>query len=109
MVGPQESLRSTSLTLRDVNWLGDGLEPPQTLDLFVRTRSARSPVAARLVSREGVRKVVFPLPDTAVAPGQACVFYASDEDGAQVLGGGTVASWEPPSRSAMSRELVSAT
>ena len=108
VVGPQEALRSARLKLRDVNWLGDGPEPSRELDLFVRTRSTRPPIAARLVSHADVTEVVFPLPDTAVAPGQACVFYESDEPGARVLGGGTVTSWESQANSVGAREAAMA-
>ena len=97
VVGPRQALRSTRLALRDINWLGDAPSPPDDIELFVRTRSTRPPVPARLVGENGHASVIFPSPDTAVSPGQACVFYASDADGARVLGGGTVASWEPQS------------
>ena len=96
VVGPREALQTSSLVLRDVNWLGDGpLEAigDDGLELFVRTRSARPPVPARLVCKRdapGRALVIFPAAENAVAPGQACVFYASDADGARVLGGGTV-------------------
>ena len=93
VVGPRASLRTLQLALRDVNWLGDGPQPADGLDLFVRTRSTRPPVPARLVTVDGDVSVSFPAPDTAVSPGQACVFYDSDADGARVLGGGTVTSW----------------
>ena len=100
VVGPQEALRSSRLTLRDFNWIGDNAEPPLAVDIFARTRSTRPPLAARLTSRDGVHEVVFPSSDRAVAPGQACVLYASEDDGARVLGGGTVASWEPLAKAA---------
>ena len=89
MVGPREALRTARLALRDVNWLGDG-PLPDALDCHVRTRSTRPPVPARLIRKDGATTVVFPAADTAVAPGQACVFYESGEPGARVLGGGTV-------------------
>ena len=90
VVGPRAALAVRGVVLRDINWLGDGALrdlPADGLPLFVRTRSARPPVAATL-TRQG--EVLFPRDETAVAPGQACVFYASDKPGARVLGGGTV-------------------
>ena len=90
VVGPREALRTSRLVLRAVNWLGDGplhALPRDGLDLCVRTRSTRPPVPARLFP-DG--SVAFPSAEVAVSPGQACVFYQSDEDGARVLGGGTV-------------------
>ena len=98
VVGPLAALRTASLTLRDVNWLGDGrLEDVGAagLDLHVRTRSTRPPVPARLLW-DGAARVAFPAAETAVAPGQPCVFYADGGAGARVLGGGIVAgSCEP--------------
>ena len=91
VVGPREALDITELALRDVNWLGAG-RLPADLDLFVRTRSTRPPVPAHLANRGGWIRVTFPAADTAVSPGQACVFYDSDAPGARVLGGGTVMS-----------------
>ncbi len=91
VVGPRAALRTTTLALRDVNWLGDGRleDVGDGLDLHVRTRSTRPPVPARLVW-DGAVRVEFPGGETAVSPGQACVFYADDRPGARVLGGGTV-------------------
>ena len=92
VVGPRAALRTASLALRDVNWLGDGhLEVVAAggLDLHVRTRSTRLPVPARL-SWDGAARVDFPVEETAVSPGQACVFYADEGASARVLGGGVV-------------------
>ena len=97
VVGPREALRTSRLALRNVNWLGDGsvddLEHAGT-DIFVRTRSSRPPVPARVVTQAqgGLARMIvdFPTAESAVSPGQACVFYDSDDTGARVLGGGTV-------------------
>ena len=96
VVGPRAALAIGRLALRDINWLGDGALddlPPDGLALHVRTRSARPPVPARLTPRG---EVIFAHAETAVAPGQACVFYASDAPGARVLGGGTVTAAVQP-------------
>ncbi len=98
VVGPRAALRTTSLALRDVNWLGDGtLEalPADGIDCHVRTRSTRPPVPARL-RWDGSARVDFPGGETAVSPGQACVFYADDGATARVLGGGTVSRAPQP-------------
>ena len=89
VVGPREALRTTRLALRDVNWLGAPRETSGGLDLYVRTRSTQPPVPARFHG-DGEPFVMFPAPASAVSPGQACVFYENDADGARVLGGGTV-------------------
>ena len=82
VVGPREALQTTRLALRDVNWLGDRLPShfDHGLDLFVRTRSAQAPVAARFHWGD-TPVVTFPSAASAVSPGQACVFYESDADG----------------------------
>ena len=98
IVGPRASLGADRIELREVNWLGD--EPLDTLTdngrpMFVRTRSTRPPVEAVLYHRNGLVAVSFPAGGSAVSPGQSCVFYDSDADGARVLGGGTVTRERP--------------
>jgi tRNA-specific 2-thiouridylase len=39
--------------------------------------------------------VVFAASEFGVSPGQACVFYDTDENEARVLGGGFIAAIEP--------------
>lgn len=104
LVGPKEALRVSSLTLKEVNWLG---EKPKTEDdlegrrILARVRSTRPPIPARISTAQGWR-IVFENPEEGVAPGQACVFYepesANGELGEQVLGGGFIAQtkkvWE---------------
>ena len=103
VVGPRAALATAQLRLRDVNWLGDGVLP-ESLECHVRTRSTRAPVPARVVREAGGVAVRFPSSDTAVSPGQACVFYESDAPGARVLGGGTVAA--EPARAEPAREAA---
>lgn len=94
VVGPRSALETTRLSLRDVNWLGD--RPladlaDEGLAIHVRTRSTRPPVPAQLLrDAGGAIAVAFAGRERATAPGQACVFYDGDADGARVLGGGTV-------------------
>ncbi len=109
VVGPREALLTRTLVLRGVNWLGDGsLDdlPAAGLPLFARTRSTRPPVPAILHTRDGAFTVSFPQAESAVAPGQACVFYESDAPGARVLGGGTIARPAAPQAGAVSSGLA---
>lgn len=92
-VGPREALATRRLALRDINWLGD--DNLQTvaetgLDLHVRVRSTRPPRPAHL-SIDG-DDVIITLADgeDGVSPGQACVFYESDDSRSRVLGGGWI-------------------
>ncbi|MBH0236297.1 tRNA 2-thiouridine(34) synthase MnmA [Methylobrevis albus] len=95
VVGPREALLTGRLTLRDVNWLGDGRLadlPEDGLDIFVKVRSSRPPQAAVLYAEGGSVYVDLADGEQGVAPGQACVFYESLDDGARVLGGGFISS-----------------
>lgn len=89
IVGPREALLTASLTLRDVNWLGDELSE-DGVPLMVRVRSTSRPVAARFVPGPQPH-VVFDVPEAGVSPGQACVFYS----GERVLGGGWISGTTP--------------
>jgi tRNA-specific 2-thiouridylase len=90
IVGPREALERRRIFLRDVNWLGDGALadlPAGGIDIAVRVRSTREPRPARL-TRDGV--VDLYEAESGVSPGQACVFYASVDPHARVLGGGFI-------------------
>ena len=105
IVGPREALGTQRIHLRDVNWLGD-----DTLDmigsdglvLFAKVRSTRPPAPARLYMRDGAVSVELVEGESGVAPGQACVLYADENNDARVLGGGFI------SRSERSREAEAA-
>lgn len=87
VVGPEETLKRSSLTIHDVNWLGAEEMPEEGVKVHVKLRSAQTPLAATVSPLAGNRAtVVLDQPEGAVAPGQACVFY----DGERVLGGGWI-------------------
>jgi tRNA-specific 2-thiouridylase len=93
VVGPREALMTRRLHLRGTNWLGDGALANAVaggLDIHARVRSSRPPMPARLSVSNGDVLVDLSDGETGVAPGQACVFYESDEAGARVLGGGWI-------------------
>ena len=96
IVGPRQALASSVVSLRTVNWLGEPLtdiEREAGIAVEVRLRSTQSLVAARLVlAADGTAKVHIRVAQDAVAPGQACVFYA----GERVLGGGWISGAEAP-------------
>jgi tRNA-specific 2-thiouridylase len=94
VVGPDDALRVRSITLRDVNWLA---RVEGAVDCTVKVRSTREAVAARVSPGDDGRAVVeLPAGESAVAPGQACVFY----DGTRVLGGGWIAKADTLPRAA---------
>jgi tRNA-specific 2-thiouridylase len=92
VVGPRAALAQTRLKLRDVNWIGDGKFaglPEDGLLIAARVRSTRPPAPALLLPSG---EVDFIEPESAVSPGQACVFYDSPDPRARVLGGGFIAA-----------------
>ena len=92
IVGPRSALARTRLTLREVNWIGEGEMadlPASGLPIGARVRSTRPPAPARFLP---TGEVEFVEPESGVSPGQACVFYESLDSRARVLGGGFIAA-----------------
>ena len=98
IVGPRKALATRRLQLRDVNWIGEGaLDEIDSagVEIAVRVRSTRPPAPALLRrGAAGLITVELASSEAGVAPGQACVFYASAEAAARVLGGGYIAAAE---------------
>jgi tRNA-uridine 2-sulfurtransferase len=96
VVGPREALRMDRITLRDVNWIGDGAldraVEKNGLEVFVRVRSTRAPQPAWLRGGNGHYEVELVAGEEGVSPGQACVFYDAPSGQARVLGGGFIQS-----------------
>jgi tRNA-specific 2-thiouridylase len=91
VVGPRAALGSSVIALRDVNWLGAHTAP---FEARVKVRSMRPPVAATVTPLPGgAARVELALPEDAIAPGQACVFYGASGsvEHSRVLGGGWIA------------------
>ncbi len=95
IVGPREALLTQSLTMKEINWLGD---EPELMDaaragraVLARVRSTRDPALARLMMLDGAPMVAFDQPEEGVSPGQACVLYDPDQP-TRVLGGGFIAT-----------------
>jgi len=94
IVGPREALETHRIVLRDMNWLGDtplDALPPQGIELFAKVRSTRPPRDARLFVSDGVPVVELADGEAGIAPGQACVLYADENEETRVLGGGFIA------------------
>jgi len=90
VVGPASALEGSSCRLSGVNWLGAGQLDGQKV--MAKLRSASLPVEATVIdlgiagNGEHQAEVLMASPFTAIAPGQACVFY----DGDRMLGGGWI-------------------
>ncbi len=86
VLGRRDELRSPGLITRDINWLIDPPAREWEAQAVIRYRHAG--VAARIIPRgRGGVQVIFATPQSAVAPGQAVVFYGADD---RVLGGGWI-------------------
>ncbi len=103
VVGPRAALAIIELTLRDVNWLGDGpLVAGSALPLAVRLRSSQPLQAAVLhVGEAGAARVILASAEHGVAAGQACVFYADVSAQARILGGGIIGGVLEPGHAAV--------
>ena len=97
VVGPRDALRTRSITLREVNWIGDGALPQghDRREVFVKVRSTRPAQPAWLRTIDGVCEIELIDGEEGVSPGQACVFYDAPSGQARVLGGGFIASTLP--------------
>jgi tRNA-specific 2-thiouridylase len=86
VVGGREELLAEGLVASRVNWLLE--EPPaRPLTCSVKIRYRHAPALGHVTGLpDGVAKVEFSDPQSAVTPGQAVVFY----DGPRVLGGGWI-------------------
>ncbi len=95
IVGPREALLTRSLSLKEINWLGDhaSIEAAALagLPVLARVRSTREPALGRLGLEDGEARVIFDTPEEGVAPGQACALY-DPSDPSRVLGGGFIAA-----------------
>jgi tRNA-specific 2-thiouridylase len=95
VVGPREALRMDRISLREVNWIGDGPLDRAVgagLEIFVRVRSTRAPQPAWLRATDDGYAVELVAGEEGVSPGQACVFYDAPSGRARVLGGGFIQS-----------------
>ena len=93
IVGPHDALLIRNLYLRDVNWISSvtlSAIPKSGMDIFVKVRSTRPPIAATLYCEHNEFKIELIEGEAGISPGQACVFYESDETDSQVFGGGWI-------------------
>jgi tRNA-specific 2-thiouridylase len=90
-VGSAEDLLARGAQVEEVSWVAGG-PPPRPLRASVRVRHRHPGAPAEVEPRDGGRvRVHFETPVSAVAPGQAAVFYRGDV----VLGGGWIAGSLP--------------
>lgn len=94
VVGPKSALEQTTLTASGVNWIVDSPSGPRRVTAQIRHRHQPAAATVEVLSEPGSHsrpdggraRVVFDVPQVAITPGQAVVFY----DGDVVLGGGWI-------------------
>jgi len=98
-VGPREALKTHTVKLRDVNWLGDRplaeLTAGNGFAVEAKVRSTRPPQPGVLFAEGDEVFVTLIGGEYGISPGQACVFYADDSEASQVLGGGFISEAVP--------------
>jgi tRNA-specific 2-thiouridylase len=87
VVGGEEDLAGHQVSLDELNWLADPLEPGARCEVQVRYRSAAVPATVIEVTG-GSMQLALERPVRAIAPGQSGVLYGMDD---RVLGGGVIA------------------
>jgi tRNA-uridine 2-sulfurtransferase len=91
IVGPKSSLERTTLTASEVNWMTREPVDPMRVTAQIRHRHVPASATVRSIepsrsTRGGHAELVFDVPQVAVTPGQAVVFYQEDV----VVGGGWI-------------------
>lgn len=86
IVGDDADLRRETCEVGDVNWI-PFVRPGEPVECMVKIRNRHEPAAATLEAIDAASaRVRFHIPQRAVTPGQAAVFYSGD----LVLGGGWI-------------------
>ena len=89
IVGPAKELEKTSCTVSKMHYIS-GETPSEPFNALARIRYKAPEQEAVITPLEGQRvRVTFSHPQRAITPGQAAVFYGS-EDGDEVLCGGII-------------------
>ena len=89
IVANKYNISSSTINVQNVNLITKNLPN----DLHVRVRSTGKLLSAKIeINKEDEATIYLETPETAVSPGQACVFYSKDEIGIRLLGGGWIHS-----------------
>ena len=88
VVGPKEALKINKIILRELNILGSKNELEK--EIKIKVRSTGKLLRAKVKINTNKAEVNILDGESGISPGQACVFYLSDEAGDKVLGGGWI-------------------
>ncbi len=88
IVGQKENLEIKKINLRDLNILASRKEFEKNIN--IKVRSTGKLLKSRVTLKNNHAEVEILDKETGISPGQACVFYSSDEFGDKVLGGGWI-------------------
>ena len=88
IVGPKESLEIKKINLRDLNILGSKKDFENLIYIKVRSTGRLLKAKVNFSKKDAIVEIVDT--ETGISPGQACVFYSSDDFGDKVLGGGWI-------------------
>ena len=89
VIAEKEEVISKEIFVKNINYLTE----IDDFDIKVRVRSSGNFLNEKIQKnddREAV--IILDQPENAVSPGQACVFYAEDNNGIRLLGGGWIDS-----------------
>ena len=88
IVGQKENLEIKKINLRNLNILASRKEFEKNIN--IKVRSTGKLLKSRVTLKNNHAEVEILDKETGISPGQACVFYSSDEVGDKVLGGGWI-------------------
>ena len=88
IVGQKENLEIKKINLRNLNILASREEFEK--NICIKVRSTGKLLNSRVTFKNNHAEVEILDKETGISPGQACVFYSTDEVGDKVLGGGWI-------------------
>ena len=88
IVGPKESLEIKKIKLRDLNILGTKQNFENLINIKVRSTGRLLKAKVNFEKNNAIVEILET--ETGISPGQACVFYSSDDYGDKLLGGGWI-------------------
>ena len=89
-IGPENLLYKSTLWASSVNYIS-GVSPKAPLKVSAKIRYKASKSSAVLINKGSWAEVCFDIPQRAITPGQAVVFYSGDE----LIAGGVIEISEP--------------